>query len=368
MCRSFVILAASWHAACACRSHTVSGESAGGSMAMIHAMVHSRCVAGVGVFAGSSYGCNVLLNECGQGACGQAANYSCISRKQYLANEYLHEHASKGLIDGLSNWVGKPAYLFSGTGDQIVYQCVMENMREQLAGLGALVHTDFSLHSAHGWVVDGHDFPQWPHGYARCGEHGQTPQDCGFDLSAAMFMHLKGPLRPIARAKNATSFYWIRQSAFVPDGVHPAKVGLDEWAVAYVPDACAGHEATCALHVQYHPCGEGGKRSPAQVKPLLWVETPYVAEANDIVVLYPQTVAGGGDHHNPEGCWDWQGLYPSQKHLFDTHSGAQVRTVIAMVDNIASAVAQGGGRVFPAAEAARPVESTETVVESAPVA
>jgi len=318
------------------------------------------------VVAGSSFGCNALLNECGQYACGQA-NCACQSWNQNLVNEYLHEHADEGRIDSLSNWVGKPAYIFSGTADAVVYQCVMESVRSQLSQLGANVASEFSLPAAHGWVVDGRDFAR-PYSFPRCGNPGADfIEDCGFDLSSAMLSHLKGPLWPLATAKPA-SFYWVRQSAFVPDGVRPAQVGLDEWALAYVPDACYGDVGACALHVHYHGCGGGGKRTAQDVRPMLWIETPDLAEANNIVVLYPQTVAASGYRPNPQGCWDWKGDYPSQRHAFDTHNGAQIRTVMGMVNNIAAAVAQGGGPVFPPAEAAQMAKSNQSIVESKAVA
>merc|ERR1711865_594077 len=53
---------------CSGKVHTVSGVSSGGSMAMLHALIHSSCVKGVGVVAGSEYGCNALLSTC-PGAC-----------------------------------------------------------------------------------------------------------------------------------------------------------------------------------------------------------------------------------------------------------------------------------------------------------
>jgi hypothetical protein len=127
--------------------------------------------------------------------------------------------------------VGKPAYIFSGTADAVVYQCVMESVRSQLSQLGANVASEFSLPAAHGWVVDGRDFAR-PYSFPRCGNPGADfIEDCGFDLSSAMLSHLKGPLWPLATAKPA-SFYWVRQSAFVPDGVRPAQVRLGSTTLA----------------------------------------------------------------------------------------------------------------------------------------
>ena len=62
------------------------------------------------------------------------------------------------------------------------------------------------------------------------------------------------------------------------------------------------------------------------------------ADANRIIVLYPQTIArygwGGWPTNfvfNPNGCWDWWGYTDA---LYHTHEGPQIRAVKAMLDRL----------------------------------
>ena len=56
-------------------------------------------------------------------------------------------------------------------------------------------------------------------------------------------------------------------------------------------------------------------------------------ESNGIV--YPQAKPGTG---NPTSCWDWTGMTGKD---FDTHGGCQVATVVALTNDLASALAAG---------------------------
>ena len=53
------------------------------------------------------------------------------------------------------------------------------------------------------------------------------------------------------------------------------------------------------------------------------------ADANDIVVLYPQAESAA---LNPFGCWDWWG-YTGRDYA--TGSGTQMAAIRAMIDRIA---------------------------------
>jgi poly(3-hydroxybutyrate) depolymerase len=61
-----------------------------------------------------------------------------------------------------------------------------------------------------------------------------------------------------------------------------------------------------------------------------------VAETNNIVVLYPQTVEWSDStfssyQQNPRGCWDWWG-YSGED--FSRRSGKQVRAVAGMINTL----------------------------------
>jgi len=301
---------------------------------MIHTIARSSCVAGVGVVAGSTYGCNAMLSACPD-ACGYG-NCGCQQRHQSLVDRYLQHRAQSGQIDPLSNIKGLKAWLFSGSADQIVYPCVMSAVQQQLTALGANVQSVFNVPAAHGWVVDGRDFP-YPDSYPPCGSPGPDyVENCQYDMSLQLLTHLYSSLKPMKGYSSAllANLVRVNQAAYVPSGSSAASIGMAAVALVYVPTGCKSDVATCAVHVHYHGCGGGGAQSPKQI---FWKETPYIAEANHIVVVYPQTVAASkGRSVNPSGCWDWRGYYSDPD--FDTKSGAQLQTVLAMVDDLPNAV------------------------------
>jgi len=86
------------------------------------------------------------------------------------------------------------------------------------------------------------------------------------------------------------------------------------------------------VSVHYHGC-----------IPLKWVarkrwvsaiDLNEYAEANDIVVLYPQAA---GDPQSGTGCWNWFN-YNFDRH-FDDRRGVALRTVRAIVEDLPNAVA-----------------------------
>jgi len=310
---------------------------------MIHAISRSSCVEGVAIVAGSTYGCNAILSICPDG-CDAPNDCNCQFKAQSAVDGYLTQRAQNGLIDPLANIQGLKAWLFSGTADSIVYSCVMQSVQRQLTGLGADVQSVFDIPAAHGWVVDGRDFP-YPRSFPRCGHHGPDYlEDCRYDMSWMMFNHLYGPgLLPMASTYDQQLFnnlVAINQAAYVPSWARPAAIGLDRVAFAYVPTACWSNMATCKRHVKYHGCGGGGVQTPRGAVNIFYEETPYIAESNNIVILFPQTVAADSFRRvNPNGCWDWEGYY-DMPH-FDTHEGAQMMTVLAMLNDLPNAVNAG---------------------------
>ena len=143
--------------------HTVSGFSAGASVAINHLVAFSNTCHGLGLIGGSPYGCNTVENS--QYSCsGYAINppNSHIENKtipwQKWVNQinegYLSRRASSNKVPLTSNLVNTPIYLFSGLDDVFVYQSVMKAVSYQFHQLGANVKTKFDLYAAHSWVVD----------------------------------------------------------------------------------------------------------------------------------------------------------------------------------------------------------------------
>src|SRR5262249_55292904 len=123
------------------------------------------------------------------------------------------------------------------------------------------------------------------------------------------------------------------QTEFV-DGA--ASHGLDGAGYVYVPDRCAAG-ARCRLHVVFHGCTQNaaaiGTRFVENTGYLRW------ADANDLLVLFPQTVVDPVDRFpwpsaagaNVEACWDWVGYYGSD---FDRRSGVQMAAIARMIDRV----------------------------------
>jgi poly(3-hydroxybutyrate) depolymerase len=57
------------------------------------------------------------------------------------------------------------------------------------------------------------------------------------------------------------------------------------------------------------------------------------AESNRLLVLYPQAASSKVAPMNPLGCWDWWGYTGAN---YATKSGAQITSVMAMVDALAA--------------------------------
>jgi poly(3-hydroxybutyrate) depolymerase len=97
---------------------------------------------------------------------------------------------------------------------------------------------------------------------------------------------------------------------------------LLEAAYLFVPPACEGGEASCALHVVLHGCAQS-----AEVVGTEFIElSGYLpwAEANGIVLAFPQVEKSLVAPLNPHGCWDWWGYTGAD---YASRSGAQMKTL-----------------------------------------
>jgi poly(3-hydroxybutyrate) depolymerase len=104
----------------------------------------------------------------------------------------------------------------------------------------------------------------------------------------------------------------------------------------YVPEACQ-RTIGCRLHVAFHGCLQNVDTiGDAFIRHAGYNEW---AEANRIIVLYPQAAAVtrriAGVRFgwpNPQSCWDWWGFTSRD---FARKSGPQISAVNAMIDRLA---------------------------------
>jgi poly(3-hydroxybutyrate) depolymerase len=104
----------------------------------------------------------------------------------------------------------------------------------------------------------------------------------------------------------------------------------------YVPASCAAGRP-CRIHVAFHGC----LQNVSTIGPDYYTHAGYNewADTNDLLVLYPQTVASGryvnplsSIPYNPNGCWDWWGYTGDE---YARKDGAQIAAVEAMVRRLA---------------------------------
>ena len=103
----------------------------------------------------------------------------------------------------------------------------------------------------------------------------------------------------------------------------------------FVPAACE-QGAPCRLHIALHGC----KQDAGTIGRLFIEQTGYNAwaDANRIIVLYPQAKVSPFAPFNPSGCWDWWS-YIDHDDGYVTKAGLQIAAIKAMLD----ALTAGGG-------------------------
>jgi hypothetical protein len=157
--------------------------------------------------------------------------------------------------------------------------------------------------------------------------------DCDYDAAGALLMHIYGALDNAVEPKG--SMLEFDQSEFFPAD---EDAGLNPLGQVYIPEACAAG-ATCRLHVAFHGCSQHQEN----IGDAFYANAGYNrwAEANDIVMLYPQTRAYEYSFMgislpwpNPQGCWDWWG-YTGSDYDYHVKTGLQIRAVATMIDRLA---------------------------------
>ena len=169
----------------------------------------------------------------------------------------------------------------------------------------------------------GHGFLA-PGGPVPCAETGPPfINDCGEDQAGDILTWLYGDLDPPV-SPDPSRLMEFSQLPFVGNaGVE----SLDGMGYVYVPETCAAGE-TCRLHIAFHGCQQGRQ----QIGDLYARTTGYNgwAEANHIVVLYPQAIASSVVE-NPKGCWDWWGYGDDD---YATRNGPQMAAVALMASRL----------------------------------
>ncbi|WP_020560450.1 extracellular catalytic domain type 2 short-chain-length polyhydroxyalkanoate depolymerase [Thiofilum flexile] len=316
---------------------TVSGLSSGAFMALQLHVVFSKVIKGVGLVAGGPYRCaegvyqGSLLDSSGlytpTAVCSNTHPiypYAGPPKLEFSLQE-TEAMASKGLIDAPEHLAQSKVWLFSGIKDQTVPASVMD------------VTAQYYQHFVHARQMEHLRHPQAGHAMiteavGNACDISKSPyiSQCGFDAAGDLLTFLLGGLKPKVTAQ-PESLYTFSQLDYFNN--RDPSTSLHPQGHIYIPQACLEGER-CRLHIALHGC----QQSEDFGESAFFEQAGYNewAEANHIVVLYPQVRAWSsalwmGATSNPKGCWDWWGYSGSD---YATKRGKQVRAIASMVNSM----------------------------------
>lgn len=295
---------------------TVSGLSSGAFMSVQLQTAFSASIAGAGIVAGGQYDCADHLLWRALNVCMSPL---FVSPEAESAVETIKAFAAADRIDPPEHIAADRLYLFHGEADDTVARATMDALQQSYALLGVSAENlsyVTTVDAGHGFVTE--------RGTLSCDlTEPDFLIDCDFDQAGDILSQLYGPLAP-AVAPRPEGFLTVDQGLYT-EGAR----GMDDTAFLYVPESCASG-TLCRLHIALHGCKQGrqviGEAYARQTGYNGW------AEANDIVVLYPQAVKRPwyyGLSANPNGCWDWWG-YSGPDYL--TRSAPQLAAIARMAE------------------------------------
>jgi poly(3-hydroxybutyrate) depolymerase len=292
---------------------TVSGISSGGHMATQLHIAYSDFFSGVAILSGGPFNCaeNSLMT----------ALQRCTTNTEDplpvadLASD-LRAAASAGNVADLKYLADDRVWLFRGTQDSKVSALV----HWAAADLYAEFIPPDQIRRVDNIDAD-HVFPADGRGNS-CHEVIQPyVGDCAYDGAG----ELLGFLYPgLAEPKHAQVGDVL--SVELPGA---AEADLMETAHLYVPSACADGAQSCALHLVLHGCDQSTEAVGNDFIELSGY-LPW-AEANGIVLAFPQVSKSMVGPMNPHGCWDWWG-YTGDDYAWRT--GAQQTVLVDWIRSL----------------------------------
>jgi poly(3-hydroxybutyrate) depolymerase len=293
-------------------SITVSGISSGGAMAMQFHVIHSRNVSGAAIFAGGPFLC---------ARPGLFTASICMLTPALVDVDRLIDGtmnlAYKGKIDDPAYLAGEKAWIFHGSEDIVVGPASGKKIQEFYEHFGTQVSTVFNIKANHGFPTENSGGPcGWVNPVF--GFINNCKYDGAFESLNAMYGSLVKPTGAVGTKDNIVDFDQLEFDNILRT--------LDNSAYLYVPTACKSGAVQCKLHVAFHGCSS----STTYVGYGYLTKTGYmdVAEANNIIILFPQV----NTLLNPVHCWDWMGY--SSITNYANRDGPQIKAVYGMIDRI----------------------------------
>ncbi|TRY67557.1 hypothetical protein TCAL_03306, partial [Tigriopus californicus] len=299
---------------------SVSGISSGAYFATQFHVAYSMSVQGCGLWAG------------GPDLCYARDGLLCMTTPSVVVVSILTLDAetlgSLGRIDDTSHLQNDRVYIFHGTEDETV-QVSSASKVEQfynhfLANPESQLKLKNDLPASHAVVSD--------HAGTPCGVTDKFYiQNCDFDSVYAMLNHLIGDLSPpTAPGTMQGRLVEFDQNEFFEGNAKGAS--MDETGFVYIPPACEDGSVQCNFHIFFHGCSMQFEEIGTEfIRRAGFIE---VADANNLVILFPQTIARTLTG-NPYGCWNWFGyLNDLLYEEYATKNAKQMKGVYQMLTKV----------------------------------
>lgn len=310
-------------------SITLTGLSSGAYMAAQFQLAHAKMVSGVGLVAGGLFGCvesvdNPLLHISSAKAiqalkvCMEADYLSWGIPNARTIERLASRYAERGVIDPVASVADDRIYLFTGRKDTRVATAILDVAAEfyERVGVpvGRILFERDRIDAAHAFVTEAE---------GKACDVSESPYlvDCDYDQAHEILKHLLGPLTG-AGVPLDSNYRVFDQKPFVSGSDTD---GMGGKGVVYVPTVCA-RAAGCRVHIVLHGCSQNRDQiGDAFIRGSGFGRW---AEANRIIVLFPQTgVSRGSD----KGCWDWWG-YTGEDYY--TRNAPQIQAIRKMVERL----------------------------------
>lgn len=374
---------------------SVSGVSSGAYLAVQLQVAYSKTFMGVGSVAGGPYFCAENMTDI------TAIKLKCMSGAGIIPDDYTPyrdkaiELSKDGKIDDVSNLKQTRVFIFNSATDQVInpglgylsvlfFQYFSDDPSSNVLAWNAIPgYYNYAI--AHGLPTkikkyDGNinyadqatpcapansqQYPWFPNELYRGNDpwlyhcpypNEYTPVIDGYSMAQDILNHIYGDIKDAIEPSGEIASYEQLQFVDNPeiktvDDLH--KHGIGETLYVYTPSVCKDDPSKCdKLHVALHGCQQfpewtftGKIGSPKAGETIqfndLFYNGPFngIAEANGIVVLYPQAYNIGTtqDDINPYGCWEFWPFYEEDKENYYTQEGTEMRMIKAMVDHFSS--------------------------------
>ena len=294
---------------------TVSGISSGGQMATQVHVANSDLFSGAAILSGGPYNCagNSLMTALRR--CTTNTDEP-LPIEEFAAD--IRTYAAAGGIADPENLADDRVWLFRGTADTKVSGLV----HWAAADLYAEFVPEEQIRRVDN-IDAGHVYPAKGRGNDCYEVVRPYVGDCDYDAAGTLLSFLYPGL-----AQPKSSQVGDVLSVELP-GADDAE--LMETAYLYVPDACENGDRSCALHLVLHGCDQSAEAVGTDFIDLSGY-LPW-AEANGIVLAFPQVRKSIAAPMNPHGCWDWWG-YTGDDYALRT--GKQQAVVVNWIRSLAN--------------------------------